>query len=772
MNPSAEVGSQIPTGHEIFLDALEIIDDLARAEFLRVACRGHAELQHQVETLLQHHSRAGQFLETPLLHREHVCSLILETPTLAGTRFDDRYRLLKLLGTGGMGQVWLAEQLMAENRHVAVKLLHPGADSGRSLPRFRAELQVLTRLHHPHIASVLDGGMTQHGLPFFVMEFVNGKPLCEYCDTHQLSLKARLKLFIIICRAVHYAHEQGVIHRDLKPGNLLIEDLAGHPTPRVIDFGLARLIDDSSPANERLTEHGWYLGTPEYMSPEQMTASVASLDPRADVYSLGVILFELLTGQTPFRCVSREPAALPDFFTTVRLTDPPQASAAAAAAKSEDAAAARSLSRQALATRLAGDLDWITLKALDKSPSARYASAADLASDIERHLNSQPVSAHPPDVLYRLRKHWSRHRAIAANIAVSLVALIAVLAFGTWAQLVQLQTGEARDRAADQAKAAEEIALDKWRESAELQRRVATQHHQVGLLLQDLKRFDESHTELQQAAETFKQLIDRFPLDLELRRSLANVLDSLAIGCIRQRKHGEAKGFLAEALNIRKQLSQASPDQHELLDEMAITLHNYATTVRISADGSEVLPLHAQLYAVRKKLLTTDPQNLVYAWQMAFACTLYGDGLLQKQDMDTAEKVLDDGLHALQQFMLSKPEVMQHKELQTKLLSSLAEVHISRNCWDQAERLLRQCVATRSPYAQHPATGTFLVRCHTSLARVLCESSRPEQARKELQTAEELVNRLPDTLPEIAATRQSVQDAFRMLATSTPAPIP
>ncbi len=767
MNESSEAGSRNHTSHEIFLDAVEVPDGSARAEFVNVACHGNAELQREVEHLLEHYSRAGQFLESPLLHREQVCSLILAGPQLAGTRIDGRYRLLHLLGSGGMGQVWLAEQIMAENRHVAVKLLNPGVDASRSLPRFRAELQVLTRLHHPHIATVLDGGITQHSLPFFVMEFVDGKPLCEYCDSHQLSLESRLKLFITICHAVHYAHQQGVIHRDLKPGNLLVEETTGQATPRIIDFGLARLTDGQTSAAPRLTEYGWYLGTPEYMSPEQMTASVASIDARADVYSLGVILFELLTGQTPFRCLSREPAALPDFFSTVRQTDPPRPSAAAAAMASPEVAEARGLSLHALVAGLTGDLDWITLRTLEKTPAARYASAAELAGDIERHLERQPVSAHPPGVFYRLRKLWYRRRSLLASAAVVLSALTAVLAFGTWALMIRQQSSEARDRNADQARAAEEIALTEMRTSLELRQRLATQHHQVGLLLQDLKRLDESSAELRLAAQTFESLIHRFPLDLELRRSHADVLNSLAMGFIRQKKHAEAKGYFEESLKIRERLAEATPDQLEIQNELAITLQNYATTMKILADGSAVLPLHARLCELRKKMTLTDPNNGAYAWLMAAACDVYGDALLQQQDADAAREILEDGLNALQQCMQKQPGVTQHRRLQSKLLSSLADIQISLKCWDQAEQRLRQSLASQSADAHDPAACFFLVKCHTRLARVLTESSRPDQARQELHSAEALVSRLPDSFPDITSARKLVRDGFSQLAASS-----
>ena len=648
MSQSEQTEQKFEASHRIFLDATEIPDPNVRDEYVASACGSDAALRQEVARLLGHHGQAGDFLERPLPEREEFRSLLVEPPDLAGSELDGRYRLLRLLGSGGMGQVWLAEQTRANNRRVAIKLLHAGMDSARILSRFETEFRVLAGLHHPHIAAIFDGGLTQNGLPFLVMEFVDGQSLCEYCDTRRLSIEARLRLFISICQAVDYAHQQGVIHRDLKPGNLLVEEISGQAVPRVIDFGLARVVSGSSVDQSRLTDHGWYLGTPEYMSPEQMTASVASIDARADVYSLGVILFQLLTGRTPFRCLSREPAALPDFFNKVRESDPPRPSAVVTESADQVNAGARGLSPQALAARLAGDLDWIALRALEKTVSARYGSAADLAADIERHLAGQAVSAHPPGPGYRLKKLYSRRRSAVLGTAIALCTLIAGLSFGAWALRAKWTTDANFRRASVQAQMAETAVLTELRASLAQ----ASEH---------LRSSPPEHQELARAA--LRQTAARW-------QEYANQADSDAAGItLRAEAHcriGAIHRLLGESSEAHRLLTlaqaallgQAKQQQPtaELRSLAAETLSELARCKVENGDSQQARMLFNEAITELDAAIAMLPERPEFVSTLAIIKRDYALMLVHQSETREAHRLLTDSINLYRQLQTRYPE--------------------------------------------------------------------------------------------------------------------
>ena len=337
----------------------------------------------------------------------------------------DRYELLAELGEGGFGTVFLAEQREPVHRKVALKLLRKGMDSAQIVARFAAERQALALMDHPHIATVFDGGATADGRPYFVMEYVDGLPITEYCDRHALGTDARLLLFTKVCAAINHAHQKGVIHRDLKPSNVLVAERDGVPVPKVIDFGIAKAtsVDPSAVA---LTEQLQLVGTLEYMAPEQAEPGGRGVDVRADVYSLGVLLYELLTGTTPIERSALQRAGYLEVMRALREQEPEKPSTRITRAVDLAATARlRSTTPQALPRELRGDLDWIVLRALDKEPDRRYATAAEFAADITRHRNDEPVTAGSPSVRHRLRKFVRRHRPAVAAVTLIAVTLIA-----------------------------------------------------------------------------------------------------------------------------------------------------------------------------------------------------------------------------------------------------------------------------------------------------------------------------------------------------------
>jgi len=407
----------------IFTGALDL-EPAARAAYLDARCRD-PEMRARVERLLadaEHESPTlapGGAVQGPLgaslARAEAPDETAGAPPAIPGFRF------IRALGVGGMGIVWLAEQLEPVRRPVAVKVIRSGLASSQFIARFESERQALALMNHPHIARVYDGGTTGDGHPYFVMEYVSGLPVTEHCAERGLPTRARLELFLAVCDAVHHAHLRGIIHRDIKPSNVLIAEEEGVAVPKIIDFGIARALDQPLTERTLLTLHGQVVGTPEYMSPEQAQLEPADVDARSDVFSLGILLYELLTGSRPFRVDAPGITSLERLFSLIRNEDPPRPSQRIAA----DRASGAETASGTLARELRGDLDWIVMKALEKDRDSRYESARDLAEDLRRHLRHEPVVAGPPSTAYRIRKLVRRHRAaVTAAAAVGLVLVI------------------------------------------------------------------------------------------------------------------------------------------------------------------------------------------------------------------------------------------------------------------------------------------------------------------------------------------------------------
>jgi non-specific serine/threonine protein kinase/serine/threonine-protein kinase len=355
------------------------------------------------------------------------------------SRAFGNYRLLEQIGEGGMGEVWLAEQLQPVRRKLAIKLIKAGMDTRQVVERFEAERQALAVMDHPGIAKVFDAGSTPEGRPYFAMEYVRGEPITAYCDRHTLSLGDRLELFLQICDGVQHAHQKGIIHRDLKPSNVLVEVVDGKACPKIIDFGIAKATAQPLTDRTLYTEVGSVMGTPEYMSPEQAALSGQDVDTRTDVYALGVILYELLTGALPLDTKTARASGLDEVRRTIREVQPARPSARGGTA----------------AHQLRGDLDWITMRALEKERMRRYGSVSDFSADIRRHLRHEPVVAGPPRVSYRASKFLRRHR-LGASIAAAGVMLLVMFAVTMAVQARRI--AQERDRANLEAQAAKQTS--------------------------------------------------------------------------------------------------------------------------------------------------------------------------------------------------------------------------------------------------------------------------------------------------------------------------
>jgi WD40 repeat protein/serine/threonine protein kinase len=444
--------------NRIFSEALARRSAEERERYLQEVCGSDRDLRSQLDSLLKAHHGAGNFL------RPLATMLVgdgASTAEGAGTVIG-RYKLLQEIGEGGFGLVFMAEQREPVRRMVALKILKAGMDTKEVIARFEAERQALALMDHPNIARVLDGGTTASGRPYFVMDLVKGIPITEFCDQNQLSTEARLRLFMQVCAGVQHAHQKGIIHRDVKPSNVLVTMEQGEPVPKVIDFGIAKALGQKLTERTLFTRFEQLIGTPAYMSPEQAEWGGVDIDTRSDIYSLGALLYELLTGTTPFEKETLARAALDEVRRMIRETEPPTPSLRLQGLGQQlNEIARRRRAEPALLTRrVRGDLDWIVMKALDKDRTRRYETANGLAMDLQRHLANEPIVARPPSRLYELQKSVRRHKVGFAAAGVVAVALVLGVMTSTWEAIRARRAGRRAEQGEQRAKASELVARE------------------------------------------------------------------------------------------------------------------------------------------------------------------------------------------------------------------------------------------------------------------------------------------------------------------------
>jgi WD40 repeat protein/serine/threonine protein kinase len=451
---------------DIFIAALQKEAPADRRAYLDEVCKRDQRLRRGVEALLERHERAGSFLESPVANLVSTAEDPL--PAHPGTMIGP-YKLLEQIGEGGFGVVFMAEQQQPLRRKVALKVVKPGMDSKQVIARFEAERQALALMNHPSIAKILDGGATDTGRPYFIMELVRGIPITEFCDANRLTPRERLELFLPVCQAVQHAHQKGIIHRDLKPNNVLVPLLDGTPTVKVIDFGIAKAL-----GQERLTEKtlctgfAQMIGTPLYMSPEQAQMSGQDTDTRTDIYALGVLLYELLTGTTPFDKERLKEASYEEIRRIIREEEPakPSTRISTLGQAGTTVSANRQSEPQRLSQLFRGELDWIAMKALEKDRNRRYDTASAFAADVQRYLHDEPVQACPPSTVYRFRKFARRNKEALATAAAAIFTLIlVVIGLATSTVLVMREKAQT-----DAAKRTLEEALERERQNSYFQR--------------------------------------------------------------------------------------------------------------------------------------------------------------------------------------------------------------------------------------------------------------------------------------------------------------
>ncbi|MEM7806729.1 MAG: serine/threonine-protein kinase [Planctomycetota bacterium] len=627
-----------------------------------------------------------------------------------------RYKLLQRLGEGGMGSVWMAEQTSPVFRRVALKVIKLGMDTKAVVARFEAERQALALMDHPHIARVLDAGVTDNGRPYFVMDLVRGDPITKYADKHNLDIPARLDLFRQVCSAVQHAHQKGVIHRDLKPANVLVATEDGRPFAKVIDFGIAKAISQRLTEKTLFTAHGGMIGTLEYMSPEQADGSL-DVDTRSDVYSLGVILYELLTGTTPLDRTRFVRGAMAEWQRIIREEEPPKPSTrvSTASGTSPDVAKHRKSEPKRLGLLMRGELDWIVMKSLEKERARRYESPGAFADDVRRHAGGEPVEAAPPSTLYRAKKFAGKHRGPLAATAVIAVLLVAGIS-GTTTQAIRAdRQATFALAAAARAEAAESEAVEQ-RDEAERQAAIAEETNQFLVGMFDAADPDNARGAEVTAVEVVEsavndlgaRFIDRPLVKAALQESLADVLHSLG-------RYEAAEPLYREALEVRRRLlNDDHSDTFNLIDSLAQLLWETGNLAAAETLQHEVL-------AGRRRVLGNDhPHTFIsinnHALLLQDRGNLAAAETLYREALDGNRRVRGD----------DHPETLNS-------IHNLAFLLKARGDLAAAETLYREALAGRRRVLgdDHPGTLSSL----DGLARVLQDRGNLASAEPQLREA-------------------------------------
>ncbi len=579
---------------EIFDAARELADE-ERAAYLAKMCGQDADLRQRIEAMLEADAAAGEFFKTEVAPPSRL--IVAEanlSPSIekAGDRIG-RYKLLQQIGEGGMGLVYMAEQDQPVRRSVALKIIKLGMDTRQVVARFEAERQALAMMNHPHIAKVFDAGATESGRPYFVMELVRGIPITEYCDTNCLPTRQRLELFILVCQAVQHAHQKGIIHRDLKPSNILVTSNDGVPWPMIIDFGVAKATHQRLTEKTLFTHFAQMIGTPAYMSPEQAEMSKLDVDTRADIYALGVLLYELLTGSTPFPTKELLSLGYREMQRTIAEREPPRLSTRLSTMTNEErtvVAKNRSVDVTALAKLFRGDLDWIAMKCLEKDRARRYETANGLAADIQRHLNCEPVVARPPSRLYEFQKTVRRHKLGFAATGAVIIALSLGLVGSTW-EFVQ------KNRAFQRATAAE-LEQNRLRQIAEAKEQ---QSQQVAQFLKDMLKGVGPSVAAGRDTKLLKEILDKTAervnkdlndqpeVEAELRNTIGFVYFELG-------QYDESESMFRQSLELMRKVWGP---QHATVAE---TLHKLAETLRREGKRTEAATVAREALAIYEHL--------------------------------------------------------------------------------------------------------------------------------------------------------------------------
>jgi serine/threonine protein kinase/tetratricopeptide (TPR) repeat protein len=600
------MASDLERARDIFLHAVGRLPADRWDAYVGEACGGDAGLAGRVRHLLRAHADAGSFLESPVVDPAGT----VDRATAEGPGdVIGPYKLLEQIGEGGFGVVYLAEQTDPVRRKVALKVLKPGMDSRQVLARFEAERQALAIMDHPHIARVFDGGATPSGRPYFVMELVRGVPITQYCDDHKLEPRQRLELFVQVCQAVQHANQKGVIHRDIKPSNVLVSRHDTAAVVKVIDFGVAKALGQTLTDKTLFTGVAQMVGTPLYMSPEQAGMSDLDVDTRSDIYSLGVLLYELLTGTTPFTKERFKQAAYDEIRRIIREEEPPKPSTrlSDATASLPSVAAQRQTEPARLTKLVRGELDWIVMKALEKDRNRRYETANGFSMDVQRYLAGEVVQACPPSAVYRLRKFARKHRVMLTTAGAVAAALVAGFAVAAW-QAVEATRAKGAAVANEQKALASAQAESKAKQEAQAREAEA----KAVLKFVEDKVFAAGRPEGQVGGMGHGVSL-RKAIDGALLHVSAGFKDQPRVEAHLRMTLGMSYGYLGEAKIAEQQYEQARRlySQHlgpEHPDTLA-SMHNLASSYFALGRHAEALKLEEETLEIQRRVLPKDHPN-------------------------------------------------------------------------------------------------------------------------------------------------------------------
>jgi eukaryotic-like serine/threonine-protein kinase len=689
----------VDSAYTIFNNALELSGPAERAAYLQEACAADAALRQRVEKLLQAHDEAGGFFSEPL--KPNTSAGTSEGPVAINMEkagdVIGRYKLLEQIGEGGCGVVYMAEQLEPVRRRVALKVIKLGMDTKQVVARFEAERQALAMMDYPSIARVLDAGSTSSGRPYFVMELVRGVKITEFCDRKKLSTEERLQLFIQVCQAVQHAHQKGIIHRDLKPSNILVTTVDGAPVPKVIDFGIAKATSNQPLTDKTLfTAFEQFIGTPAYMSPEQAEMSGVDIDTRTDLYSLGVVLYELLTGKTPFDAEELLRSGIDQIRRIIREQEPPKPSTRLHTLAHPDlttTAQARHTDEHKLLQSVSGDLDWIVMKCLEKDRGRRYETVNGLATDIQRHLNNETVVARPPSRWYEFQKTVRRHKfGFAVTGAIILLMAVGIFA-STWQAVRATRAEGEQNRLRKRAEANEKKAENE-----------AAKSRQVATFLEDMLASVEPAVALGRDATMLREILDRAAdrvgKDLKQQpEAQAQLQATIANTYLELGDFAKAEVLAGEALRIRRELFG---ETNELV---ADSLRGLAAVIHQHGKLAEAEMKHREALAIYEKLIGREHPKV--------AKLLYGLGgtLLEQGKHAEAEKVYREAL------AIHRSQSGDEQLAVADLLNEMVYAVHGQGKRSEAEAIGREALALsrRLVGEEHPSVATALLRLATVL---------------------------------------------------------
>jgi serine/threonine protein kinase/tetratricopeptide (TPR) repeat protein len=757
------------TEEDLFLRALDL-PAAERPAFLAGACGRDDALRRRVEVLLAAHDNPGSFLAGPA---GAPATATAAPPGPAGAKLTavhtdptedvgtwiGPYKLLQQLGEGGMGTVWVAEQEHPVRRRVALKVIKPGMDSARVNARFEAERQALALMDHTNIAKVLDAGTTPNGRPYFVMELVKGVPITTYCDELHLSVRERLELFVPVCQAVQHAHQKGVIHRDLKPSNVLVAVQDGQPVPKVIDFGVAKALHSKLAERTMYTEIGAVIGTFEYMAPEQAELSALDIDTRADIYALGVLLYELLTGSTPLTHQRVKAAALAEVLRIIREEEPPKPSTRLTQSKEALAnlAAKRRTEPRRLSADVRGELDWIVMRALEKDRTRRYETANGLARDIQRYLADEPVEARPASAGYRFRKFVRRNRGRVAAAAVMLLALVGGVIGTTW-QAVRAKQAEAEARAVrDAAEAARALAERNFQKA----RSAVEDYLQKVADNPDLKHNPQSHDLRKQllaaALPFFEEFVREKSDDPAVRFDQGKAYSRLAKVRGEMGEHAAALRDYATARDIHAKLAADFPDVPDYRRHLAECHNNLGHLLRDLGRRAEAEAAYRQALAIQERLAADFPAVPEYRYHLAGSHNNLGTLLKDLGKPTEAEAAYRRALAIQEKLATDFPAVPEFRDYLARHHANLGPllVHLGRRA--EAEAEYRRALAIMEKLAaDYPAVPKYLhdlASTHHNLGNRLYDLGRRTEAEAAYRRALAIMEKLAADYPAVPEYR-------------------